>query len=244
MTVSMILSLLIAVILTCCILVIIHQYQGLKQSYDALINSYQNLEQLNSTLRAQRHDYLNHLQVVYGLTELEEYDELKSYLDPVYKDMMKTAKAMKTSKPAVNALLSAKTGEAERAGVDLYIEVRSNLSALCIPDWELCKVLSNIIDNGITALAEKETDKKMWIEIDESEDFYQFEIANNGPMIEEKRRKEIFLQGVTTKIEQGHGMGLFIVSNVLKAYDGRIELESNEQETRFIITFPKHRKEL
>ncbi|MBQ0000620.1 MAG: Spo0B domain-containing protein [Clostridiales bacterium] len=244
MTTSLILSLLAAVVLTLCILVILIQYLRVKRSYEAILTSYENLEQLNSTMRAQRHDYLNHLQVVYGLVELEEYEELRSYLEPVYKDMMKTGKALKTSIPALNALISAKSAEAERADIDMYIETKSDLKDLGIPDWELCKVLSNIIDNGITALEERESDKKMWVDIHETEDSYRFEIANNGPMIDEKWKKEIFRQGVTSKKEQGHGMGLFIVSNVLKAHLGELELESGEAETRFRITFPKNRKEL
>ena len=37
--------------------------------------SMENLEKLNSKLREQRHDYLNQMQIVYGLLELEEYEE-------------------------------------------------------------------------------------------------------------------------------------------------------------------------
>lgn len=40
------------------------------------------------------------------MMELEEYEDLHHYLEPVYKDMLKTGKALKTSKPAINALLS------------------------------------------------------------------------------------------------------------------------------------------
>ena len=61
-----------------------------------LQESISNLELLNYELRAARHDYLNHLQVVYGLLELEEYEELKAYLNPVYKGIMKTGKALTT----------------------------------------------------------------------------------------------------------------------------------------------------
>lgn len=113
MRIDLILCLLVAVILMICILIIRKQYLKLKRSYDAILTSYRNLEELNSTLRVQRHDYLNHLQVIYGMMELEEYTELKSYLDPLYKDMMKTGKALKTSKPAVNALIRAKSSEAD-----------------------------------------------------------------------------------------------------------------------------------
>lgn len=240
MKTGLILCLLVALILMICILVILRQYLKLKRSYDAMLASYRNLEELNGTLRMQRHDYLNHLQVIYGMTELEEYDELKRYLDPLYKDMMKTGKALRTAKPAINALIRAKSSEAENSNIDVYIEVKSDLKALEIPDWELCKVLSNIIDNGITALKLRETDKKLWIDITETQDDYRFVIANNGPMIAEKQQSEIFKQGVTTKTEEGHGMGLFIVGNVLKSYKGKIDLKSDEEQTCFQVTLPKN----
>ena len=97
----------VAVCGLCIILLIIYAWK-MKQHYISLRESYENLEKLNSNLRSQRHDYLNHLQVVYGLMEMEEYEELKAYLQPVYKDMLKTGKALRTSKPAINALLKAK----------------------------------------------------------------------------------------------------------------------------------------
>ena len=130
MTVSIQFLLLTVLALVGCIIVFVTIYTRLRQQYDALHISYRDLERLNSDLRAQRHDYLNHLQVVYGLMELEEYDELKTYLAPIYKGMMKTGKALKTRNPAVNALLRAKMEEAESKGIDFYVEVSSDLSSL------------------------------------------------------------------------------------------------------------------
>ena len=121
---NLIFCLIVTSVLLLCIGVMLKLLYKLKCSYDALEESYRNLEQLNGTLRAQRHDYLNHLQVVYGMMELEEYEELHQYLEPVYKDMLKTGKALKTSKPAINALLKAKMGEAEGKGIDVYVEVK------------------------------------------------------------------------------------------------------------------------
>lgn len=227
------------IVLMICILVILGLYGKLRRNYMALSESHHNLEALNSTLRAQRHDYLNHLQVVYGLMELQEYDDLRTYLDPVYKDIMKTGKALRTSKPALNALMKAKTGEAERESIDMYVEVKSDLKDLNVPDWELCKVLSNIIDNGITALKTKENNRKLCLDINESKEAYIFVISNNGPQITFKNTKDIFSEGVTSKQESGHGMGLFIVRKVMDEYHGEIKVVSDEQETSFIISFPK-----
>lgn len=231
----------VAVMALCIILLIIYAWK-MKQHYMTLRESYHDLEKLNSNLRAQRHDYLNHLQVVYGLMEMEEYEELKTYLHPVYKDMLKTGKALKTAKPAINALLKAKMDEAESKGIDVYIEVKSNLQNLHVEDWELCKVLSNLLDNAMTALEEKEGEKKIELDITEDQESYRFNVSNNGPMIPKNMQEAIFRQGISSKKGEGHGMGLYIVSSVLKAYKGTIKLVSEEDETTFSFSLPKEER--
>ena len=71
------------------------------EKYRAALETVNNLEQLNARMRSQRHDYINQMQVIYGLLELEEYDEALDYLKPIFTDMMKVGKALKTKIPAV-----------------------------------------------------------------------------------------------------------------------------------------------
>ena len=239
MTLHLMFCLIAVVVLAACIAVILLQYHRLKQQNIRLQDSLRNLEQLNFELRAARHDYLNHMQVVYGMIELEDYEELEAYIKPVYKDIMKTGKALKTSKPALNALLKAKMGEAESKQMDVYVEVKSDLQKLRIEDWQLCKVLSNLIDNAMTALGDQTGEKKIEIDITEDKETYLFTVANNGPMIPEESREHLFKRGFSTKKENGHGMGLAIVSDILKSNDGVIKVNSNEQETEFIVSFRK-----
>lgn len=242
MTINLILCFIMVVALVICVASLILAYWKLKNSYEDLRVSHNNLEKLNSQLRTQRHDYLNHLQVVYGLMELEEYEELQKYLKPVYKDMLKTGKALKTSKPAINALLKAKMDEAEGKNIDFYIEVKSDLKELHVADWEVCKVLSNLLDNAMTAVEEKEGERKITLDITEDKEQYHFSVSNNGPEIPEHMREAIFRQGITSKKGENHGMGLYIVMNVLKAYHGSMQLKSNEAETEFSFSFPKEER--
>lgn len=204
-----------------------------------LEESLQNLEELNTTLRAQRHDYLNHFQVIYGLMELKEYEEAKQYLDPVFKDIMKISKALKTALPAVNALLQAKLQVAEKNNIDLFLEVRSDLRNIAIEPWNLCKVLANIIDNAVTALKESTQEKNLFMEIGETKDSYTFLIYNNGPPIPDSQLEEIFKQGFTTKREPGHGIGLYIVSKLVKEAGGHIDVSSTPEKTCFTLELPK-----
>lgn len=229
----------VVLILMACLVWILMLYQKLRKRYEILMESYSSIQELNGRLRSQRHDYLNHLQVVYGMLELHEYEELHDYLTPIYKDMMKIGKAIKTSIPAVNALLMAKMGTAEAEKIDFYVEVKSDLKKLKVEPWELCKVLSNLIDNAVTALEEKEGDKKIALDINEERDFYVFVVSDNGPPILEEYKSMIFKQGFSTKQEEGHGVGLSIVAGILKENRGSIQVDSNEDETSFTVKFAK-----
>ena len=242
MDISLIFCLLVVVVLMLCLIRILIIHEKLKRQYEALVESFYQVQELNGELRGQRHDYLNHLQVVYGMMELQEYEELHAYLEPVYKDMMKVGKAIRTSIPAVNALLMAKMGTAEANGTDFYVEVKSDLKNLKVEPWELCKVLSNLIDNAITALQEKEGERKMVLDISEDRSYYLFSLSNNGPAIPEERRDAIFRQGFTTKSEEGHGMGLYIVAGILKMNGGTVLVDSDEKETVFTVKFAKEVK--
>ena len=61
-------------------------------------------------------------------------------------------------------------------------------------------------------------------------------------MIPKEMQEQIFRQGITTKKGEGHGMGLYIVSNVLKTYKGSIRLTSEKDETTFLFEIPKEEK--
>ena len=113
MSMELLFCLFAVLILAVCMTLVLIMHKRQRMQLLQLQESLRNLEQLNYERRSARHDYLNHLQVVYGLLELEEYEDLKNYLAPVYKGIMKTGKALKTSKPALNALLKAKMEEAE-----------------------------------------------------------------------------------------------------------------------------------
>ena len=187
------------------------------------------MSQFNNTLRAQRHDFLNHLQVVYSLIEMEEYQEANEYIEQVYGRITSVSRTMKTAIPAVNALMLVKAAACEKAGVQVEMNITSKWEALeaAIPDWEMCKVLSNLIDNAIDAMESIPADKRhLSIALAENVKQYTFRVENTGTPIPEDIREHIFIPGFTTKGD-GHGMGLHIVCRTLKERGGDIQVESN-----------------
>lgn len=202
--------------------------------------SLDNLDRLNNKLRTQRHEYLNEMQVVYGLLEIGEYEDARDYLKPIYDDIASVGKALKTSKPAVNALLQAKMELAKSKDIKFFIEVSSDISGVKLEQWDLCKILANIIDNAITALEGWNIqDKQVHVHITENVVNYIFTIYNNGPVIPKDKLPHIFKNGYTSKKEEGHGLGLGIVKSIVDSNKGTIDVESVTGKTSFVITLPK-----
>ena len=199
------------------------------------------MSQFNNTLRAQRHDFLNHLQVVYSLIEMEEYAEANDYIEQVYGKITSISRVMKTANPAVNALLQVKVAACEKAGVQVDVTITSKWETLesTLPDWEMCKVLSNLIDNAADAMeALPEGKKRLSITLGENVKQYTFRVENTGEMIPESIREHLFIPGFTTKGD-GHGMGLHIVRRTLRDRGGEIEVRSDEASTVFSGFVPK-----
>ena len=195
------------------------------QEADSLEEALSMLEQQQATLRAQRHDFMNHIQVVYSLLELEEYGAAKEYLEKVYGDIKRVGRTLKTAHPAINALLAAKMSDCESRGIAMELTVESPWKDVCVPSWEVCRVLGNLIDNAMDALSQTQK-PVIRVTLGENLHEYSLSVANNGPMIPEGLRESIFQSGFSTK-SAGRGMGLAIVREIVGRWGAKLTLDSD-----------------
>ena len=204
---------------------------------EMLREAFDQLDDLNTQMRKQRHDFLNHLQVVYSPVDMGENAEATKYIETVYGQMHRLSAGMKTDKPAINALLQAKLGDAERRGVRMELDVTSRYAGLPMNDWEMCRVLGNLIDNAMDAMEGMEGGRLV-VELYEDIRSYGFRVVNNGPAIDPEVLPRIFNTGFTTKAA-GHGLGLSIVKELVEDCGGEISVESAPGRTAFAGTLPK-----
>lgn len=161
------------------------------QEADSLESALSMLERQQAALRAQRHDFMNHLQVVYSLLELKEYGAAEEYLEKVYGDIKRIGRALKTAHPAINALLAAKMSDCESRGIAMELTAESPWQQINVPSWEVCRVLGNLIDNAMDALSQTQK-PVIRVALGENLHEYSLSVANNGPMIPEELRESIF----------------------------------------------------
>ena len=206
---------------------------------EMLEDAYNQMEDLNGTLRAQRHDFKNHLQVVFALIEMGEYQEAQNYIERVYGDIQLVSNALKTASPAVNALLAAKAADCEERGISMEVCIRSAWQDLDVPGWEMCRVLGNLIDNAIDAMSDPALpQRKLVVETGEDLHAFTFRVFNTGSRIPPEKREAIFERGFTTK-SAGRGMGLSIVAEIMEENGGEISVESDAKGTAFAGKIPK-----
>lgn len=199
------------------------------------------IKTLIASVSSLRHDYINHIQILYGFLQLGEVDQARNYAESLSKDIQ-TIESLKCNldHPGLAILLQTKKLTCQNQEIDIQITVDDNPFDN-IKTIDLINILSNIIDNAIEATMElPEEQRKITVSCKADELFYTFSIKNTGRKLPDIN--QIFKQGYSTKkVEEGRvrGQGLFIVKETLNKYNGSITLDTTkEKETIAIVKIP------
>ena len=99
----------------------------------------------------------------------------------------------------------------------------------------LNQVWTNLLKNAIQAMNNKGT---IIIEGESTKEHKIVHFKNNGPKIKDENLNKIFEPFYTTKKrKEGTGMGLSIVTRIIKDHRASIEVKSTKKETCFTIKF-------
>jgi sensor histidine kinase regulating citrate/malate metabolism len=197
----------------------------------------ESMQELVSDIRGQRHDFISHLQTVYGLLQLNKPESAQEYLTEVVREVRVSAQLVKLDQPEVGALIQAKATQATTRNINLNLAIQSRLSALPIRPFHLNRVLGNLLDNAFDAVMTLEpAERFVRLDISEDDKNFTFSVLNAGPEIEEKTRQAVFKQGFSTK-DPGRGLGLAISREIVEQYGGTIQVSS--PPTVFTVKIPR-----
>ncbi|WP_424659863.1 sensor histidine kinase [Desulfofundulus sp.] len=197
----------------------------------------QNLEEMIRNIRAQRHDFISHLQAVYGMLQMGKPESARAYLAEVTADIRILSQTLRLKQPEVAALIQQKAALAASRNISFGLIVESDLEKLAMRPYNLNRILGNLLDNAMEAVVFLATgDRYIRLEIGEDEQCYIISVSNSGPEIEEEIKEKIFETGFSTKGEN-RGLGLAIVREIVEHHGGQVRLTS--QPTTFTVTLPK-----
>lgn len=201
-----------------------------------------NMNRLFTTIRGQRHDFLNHVQVIRSFLKMKKYEDLERYAGELVGEITDLNEIVQIGHPALSALIQAKLLSAETGRIKLtYSFSGMDKLALGVKSVDIVKIMGNLIDNAMDEVMKLEPEER-WIEVTgsvEGDDLW-LTARNGGRVIPETVRSQMFTPGYTTKGEGHHsGIGLSIVQERVEYYKGAVQVESSlEEGTVFTIRIP------
>ncbi len=207
----------------------------------AELESLRRIETLVDTIRAQRHDFGNHLQAAYGLLEVGAYQEAKDYIARSVDEIAVNLDLVRIDNLGIASLLYVKAAAVQARGVNLEIKVNTTLKDLPLLPNDANTILGNLIDNSLEAVCDLSPARKhIELALSRDSETYVFEIKNPGLIDSLDTAIDIFKPEVSTKGE-GRGLGLFSVKKTVEKYRGTIKAQSNTSGLAvFTVLIPSH----
>lgn len=228
----------VVVLISISLYLLIKYYQ--QHNLDVAIYSQQaiseNVMELVNSVKGQRHDYLNNLQVVCGLASQNKTAELNEYLRELLQEVGFYNEILKIDNPIVSALINAKISQANLKGVKIEVDIQSSLTGFEIAAMNIARILANLIDNAVDAVLADEVVKKVRVIISEEDQLLLCTVSN--PVTRSIDRKQVFSPGATSK--DGHsGLGLYNCRKLAQQLHGKLELTQEEGQVSFMLTVPR-----
>ncbi|MCF6367506.1 HAMP domain-containing histidine kinase [Rhizobium sp. TRM95001] len=102
----------------------------------------------------------------------------------------------------------------------------------------IAQMLSNLLGNAVTHGSPTEPIR---VDASISDGLLKLSVANSGDPIPEQSLSKLFQpfkRGEGSSSLQGLGLGLYIASQIAEAHGGKLDVQSDESETRFVFRMP------
>jgi len=211
---------------------------------EKLLRELDSVSGVADALRAQAHEFSNRLHTIAGLIELDRPADAVRFITEASTVHQALTEALveRIGDPTLVALLLAKAAVASERGIDLRLAA----DAVCVGELGECEdlvtIVGNVIDNALDAVGTS-VGQRGWVEVSirAEPDKIELRVHDSGPGVDAALADEIFCEGFTTKIAASgarRGLGLALVSQVVRRRDGRIAVH-NDGGAVFTIVLPR-----
>ena len=169
------------------------------------------LKEEKQNLRKLKHDYANIISTAKGFIEINKPEKALSLFQNIDNDLSGLSGFLICSNETVNTIIYTKQQQIKNSNIKMIVDIEEN-NGILIDDYDLCRVLCNIIDNALNAslLLEKPTVCKIGIAINEDEVVIKSENAFDN----DKSKKQKVAN------PELHGNGVGIIKEIAAKYDG------------------------
>ena len=200
------------------------------------IRNQNEINEMYNCMRGLKHDLNNHLHVILGYIQVEEYQKAENYIWKIVGEVT-DVETYHSGYNVLDALLGSKTALArkENIQVDINLQITKSLN---IREEHLTIILGNLYDNAIDAnLKIKEINKryiKASIVLKGDNLVLYFENAASGQEDSGERK----FWKTTKKDTYQHGFGIKNIDRIVRLYDGFCERSLKNQVFMCSIRIP------
>ncbi|WP_239618289.1 sensor histidine kinase [Cohnella mopanensis] len=212
--------------------------EAVRQTQDVYVEE---IGKMFTSIRGQRHDFLNHVQVMYSMLKMNKLEQLKSYMDDLVKEAHAVSTIVSHPTPALAAFIQAKMEMAITRNINFTYQIPDLLDIeSSIKSIDLIKIMGNLVDNAFDESDTLPIERRLvHLSICIAEGKLAIEVRNQGRLLTEQDKMMIILPGYTTK-QAGHsGLGLAIVHERVQFYKGLLHIHSSaESGTTILVSLP------
>lgn len=115
-------------------------------------------------MRAWKHDFHNHLQLMQAYLKLEKYEEMKGHLTGLVEDMATLDPLVRSGNVMLDAIINCKLTPIREQGCTVHAKA-TVLEGTLINEVQLCAIIGNLLDNAIESVKRLETVQEGFIRV-------------------------------------------------------------------------------
>ncbi|MHB9093967.1 MAG: sensor histidine kinase, partial [Eubacteriales bacterium] len=119
-----------------------------QEAYIATVND------LFLAIKGQKHDFINHIQVITGLLQLGKNEEALKYGLQLGQESRETGEVLNIKDPTIAALIKSKISTCIVKQIRFKTNINAETANLAVKPYDLVRILGNLLDNAIYAVSE------------------------------------------------------------------------------------------
>lgn len=218
-----------------------------KDEISELTTQLSQVKQYADLLRSQTHEHRNKLNTISGLIQLGRIEEVQQIIGQESLRYQKLIEFLRESisEPMIAGVLLGKSERARELGLQLEIEEGTQLGLLPehIRAEDLVTIIGNLIDNAFDATLSvaKQSTYPIVVSVTDFGQELIIEVEDRGCGLPESLTlKQLTKRGISTKSDQGRGVGLHLIQQLVDHYRGEFTVHSEtDVGTVMTIYLPK-----
>lgn len=201
------------------------------------------------SLRENTHEFMNKLQVISGLLQMNRQEEALAYIGSLSGVQTKLVSPIlqHIQNPSVAALLLGKVNTMRDLEINLTLLVNSTLPkhSAYLSTAELVTVVGNLVENAIEAVNAQcgGGPRDIDLQITEDDGGLLILVSDTGVGIPDEDLGRICEKGFSTKAAQGRGVGMSLVWDIVSRNKGSMEVDTEPGAgTTFTLIFHQRRQ--